>query len=46
MKALLKSEPYLMSKVNWQSIGDGNATREAIKDLLKVAKYVNCNTLK
>lgn len=40
LRALQKSEPYLLTKVNWQVLGVGSTTPEAIKDLLKVVKYV------
>ncbi|RWS24313.1 ERO1-like protein [Leptotrombidium deliense] len=38
LRALNKIEPYLTSKVNWQSSGDQSVTKEAIKSLLKVIR--------
>ena len=39
LRALHKSEPYLLNKVNWQSSGDQSLTKEAIKDLLRTVRY-------
>jgi hypothetical protein len=40
MRALVKIESFLVNQVNWQSSGDTSLTRDAIKNLLKVVRYV------
>ncbi|XP_074604194.1 endoplasmic reticulum oxidoreductin-1-like protein isoform X2 [Brevipalpus obovatus] len=38
LRALNKADQYLLTKVNWRSSGDQNATREAIRNLLKIVR--------
>lgn len=38
LRALHKSEQFLLNKVNWQSIGDQSQTKEAIKVLLRTVR--------
>lgn len=38
LRALQKSEQYLLSKANWQSSGDLLVTKEAIRNLLKAVR--------
>ena len=39
LRALNKADQYLLTRVNWRSSGDQNATREAMRNLLKIVRY-------
>ncbi|XP_017478215.1 PREDICTED: endoplasmic reticulum oxidoreductin-1-like [Rhagoletis zephyria] len=38
LRALYKSQPYLLDKIKWKMVGDKAEARDAIKDLLKTDK--------